>query len=58
VVDYTCGYGDDEEAVPGAVKLYILSKLIEQYDPPARSQAGTVQSKFNDRLLASCKVYG
>lgn len=50
---YICGYGDDDTTTPDAIKLYILSKLTEQFDPAIRLEKDTVQSSFVDRLLDS-----
>lgn len=57
VVDYTCGYGESEAAVPPALKLYILAKLVEQFDPAPRTDAKNVQSTFIARLLDGFEVY-
>lgn len=57
VVDYTCGYGASEAAVPPALKLYIQAKLVEQFDPNPRAEAKNVQSIFIARLLDGFEVY-
>ena len=57
-VNYTCGYGSTAESVPAQIKLFILAKLREQYDPAVRMERDTVQSSFIDRLLDRAKVYG
>jgi uncharacterized phiE125 gp8 family phage protein len=57
-VDYTCGYGTGPEAVPAGIKLYILAKLREQFDPAVRVERDTVQSSFIDGQLDQFKVYG
>lgn len=56
-VDYTCGYGPSDADVPDGIKLFILAKLVEQFDPAARPEKGTVQSTFIDHLLDPFKVY-
>ncbi|MFS2007968.1 hypothetical protein ACEN9F_30610 [Duganella sp. CT11-25] len=58
VVAVQCGYGDDPEATPEEVQLYILAKLAEQFDPATRLERDTVQSKFVDGLLDRCRTYG
>lgn len=56
-VDYTCGYGPTDASVPDGIKLFILAKLVEQFDPATRLEKDTVQSTFIDRLLDPFKVY-
>lgn len=56
-VDYTCGYGLTDADVPEGIKLFILAKLREQFDPAVRMERDTVQSNFLDRLLDPFKVY-
>ena len=56
-VEYTCGYGDTEASVPANVKLYILARLCEQFDPATREFKVTAQSMYVDRLLDACRVY-
>ena len=51
VVTVECGYGDDPDDAPEAFTLYILAKLVEQFDPAVRPDSGTVQSDFVERLL-------
>lgn len=58
VVDYTCGYGADDTTVPKAIQLYVLAKLVEQYDPAARLERDTVQSNFIGRVKDRYKVFG
>lgn len=57
MVDYTCGYGDTAASTPANVRLYILAKLVEQFDPATRMERDTVQSNFVGRLLDACRVY-
>lgn len=56
-VDVVAGYGATEASVPNGIKLYILAKLVEQYDPAIKAEKDTVQSSFIDRLLDPYKVY-
>jgi uncharacterized phiE125 gp8 family phage protein len=56
-VDYTCGYGASPAAIPAGIKLYILAKLREQFDPAVRMERDTVQSSFIDSQLDPFKVY-
>ncbi len=46
-----CGYGDDPTATPADLKLYILAKLVEQYDPAAGGERETVQTSYLDSML-------
>lgn len=46
-----CGYGDAPEAVPDDISLYILAKLVEQYDPAAGGERVTVQTSYLDSML-------
>ena len=57
IVEYTCGYGAAPGSVPKSVQLYILAKLVEQFDPATRAERDTVQSSFVDRLLDACRTY-
>ena len=56
-VDYTCGYGPTPDTVPKSIKLYILAKLAEQFDPATRTERDNVQSVFVDRLLDGCRTF-
>ena len=56
-VDVVAGYGSSESDIPKGIKLYILAKLVEQYDPAIKAEKDTVQSSFIDRLLDPYKVY-
>lgn len=57
VVVLKCGYGNTPAATPENVQLYILAKLVEQFDPATRMERDTVQSAFVDRLLDACRSY-
>lgn len=56
-IEGTFGYGADHNAVPSGIRLYIMAKLVEQFDPAARVEKDTVQASFIDRLLDRYKVY-
>ena len=56
-VEVVCGYGPAPADVPENVQLYILAKLVEQFDPATRMERDTVQSAFVDRLLDACRSY-
>jgi uncharacterized phiE125 gp8 family phage protein len=56
-IEGTFGYGVDNTPVPNGVRLYILAKLVEQFDPAVRPEKDTVQASFIDRLLDRYKVY-
>lgn len=51
IVDFTAGYA----AVPKGIQLYILAKLVEQYD--ANPVKESVQTSYVDRLLDPFRVY-
>lgn len=50
-VQYVAGYGASDTYTPKNIKLYILAKLVEQFDPNTRPEKDTIQSSFIDRLL-------
>jgi len=50
-VDYTAGYGPTAATVPDTVRLYILARLTEMFDPAAREFKETQASVFVNRLL-------
>jgi len=52
-----CGFGSDAASVPDNIRLYILAKLVEQFDPVTRLERDTVQSVYTDRLLDACRAY-
>lgn len=56
-IEGTFGYGVDDTMVPYGIRLYILAKLVEQFDPAARLEKDTVQASFIDRLLDRYQVY-
>jgi uncharacterized phiE125 gp8 family phage protein len=60
-VTVVCGYGADATSTPPAVQLYIMAKLVEQFDPATMTQrdqtSDTVHSKFTEGLLDRCRSY-
>jgi uncharacterized phiE125 gp8 family phage protein len=56
LVDYTSGYGPDDTTTPDGIKLYILAKLVEQFDPDEPPPADGIAESFIDGLLAPYKV--
>jgi uncharacterized phiE125 gp8 family phage protein len=58
IAEFVCGYGATHADVPKGIKLYIMAKLVEQYDPNTRPEKDTVQSSFIDCLLDRYKVWG
>jgi len=55
-VDYTAGYGPTAATVPAEVRLYIMARLTEMFDPAAREYKETQASVFVSRLLDSLWV--
>jgi len=56
-VEVVSGFSDADSDVPSGIKLYILAKLTEQFDPAIRPEKDTVQASFLDRLLDRFKVW-
>jgi len=56
-VQFICGYGVDATATPDELKLYILAKLQEQFDPATRPEKDTVQSTYIDNLLWPFRIF-
>lgn len=59
-VFHRCGYGDSDSSIPPAIKLYLLAKLREQFDPaigtlPPTGKPYTVS--FIESMLDPFKVY-
>ena len=54
IVTVECGYGDTPDKVPANVRLYLLAKLVDQYDPKTRTEKETAPSPFIARLLDGC----
>ncbi len=55
-IDYTTGYGATAADTPEAIRLYLLAKLVEQFDPAVRPDRETVQSSYIDRLLDRYRI--
>lgn len=56
-IEVLCGYGTTSAATPPNVQLYILAKMVEQFDPAAKAERDTTQSVFVERLLDACRTY-
>lgn len=57
-VTTVCGYGTTATDTPDNIRLYVLGKLVEQFDPDTRSmRTDSVQSRYLDRLLDACRSY-
>ena len=54
IVTVECGYGDTPDKVPANVQLYLLAKLVDQFDPNTRAEKETAPSPFIARLLDGC----
>ncbi len=57
VVTVKCGYGSTPATVPENAKLFILAKLVEQFDPVTRAERDTVQSIYLNSLIQDLKTY-
>lgn len=57
VITVKCGYGNTPEKTPETARLYILGKLVEQYDPSTGKERETRQSVYLDRLVDDLKTY-
>lgn len=57
VITVKCGYGSTSDATPETAKLFILGKLVEQFDPTTKAERETVQSVYLDRLVDGLKTY-
>lgn len=56
-IDVLCGYGETPASTPENVQLYILAKMVEQFDPATKTERGTTQSDFVKGLLDACRTY-
>lgn len=56
-VNYSAGYGPTDATVPKSIRLYILAKLTEQFDPAIKPEKDTVQASYIDKLLDQYRVY-
>lgn len=57
VLTVKCGYGKTPAETPETARLFILAKLVEQYDPATRTERDTVQSVYLDRLTDDLRTY-
>lgn len=57
VITVKCGYGSTPDKTPETAQLFILGKLVEQYDPITRVERDTVQSRFLDGLVDDLRCY-
>jgi len=55
IVTVECGYGYTPEKVPPNVQLYLLAKLVDQFDPNTRAERESAPSPFIARLLDACR---
>lgn len=56
-IELDCGYGDSPDKTPACIRLYILAKLVEQFDPTSKPDKDSVQSVYLERLLDRCRTY-
>lgn len=56
-IEVECGYGVLPEKTPACMRLYILAKLVEQFDPSSKPDKNSVQSVYLERLLDNCRTY-
>jgi uncharacterized phiE125 gp8 family phage protein len=57
-VNFTAGHGPTSASTPACVKLYVLARLAQQWDPGDREFKDTEPSRFVERLLDPMGVYG
>lgn len=57
-VNFTAGRGPDSTSTPACVRLYVLARLAQQWDPADREFKDTEPSRFIKRLLDVDSVYG
>lgn len=57
VVEVRCGYGSTPDKVPETAQLFILTKLVEQFDPITRLERNTVQSDYLNGLVDDIRTY-
>ncbi|MED5615124.1 head-tail connector protein [Janthinobacterium sp. P210005] len=55
IVTVECGYGYTPNKVPSNVQLYLLAKLVDQFDPNTRAERESAPSPFIARLLDACR---
>ncbi len=54
-VVYKCGYGSDASQVPADLRLYLMMRLVEQFDSASNGSA-PAQTSFADYLLEPYRV--
>ena len=57
VVDFTAGFGATAASTPDCARLYIIARLMEQWEPSTKDFKATSQSQYITRLLDPIKVY-
>lgn len=57
VIIVKCGYGNMPAEIPETARLYILTKLVEQFDPITRLERNTVQSDYLNGLIDDIRTY-
>jgi uncharacterized phiE125 gp8 family phage protein len=57
-VNFIAGHGPTSSSTPACVKLYVLARLAQQWDPGDREFKDTEPSRFIERLLDPLGVYG
>jgi uncharacterized phiE125 gp8 family phage protein len=51
VITVKCGYGEDSSKTPDDLRLYLLAKLGEQFDPSTGAERENVHTSFVESLL-------
>lgn len=57
-VNFTAGHGATSASTPACVRLYVLARLAQQWDPGDREFKDTEASRFIERLLDPLGVFG
>jgi uncharacterized phiE125 gp8 family phage protein len=57
IIDFACGYGADDTAVPAGIKLYIQARLAEQFKPDQQG-SGDAKNPYVIGLLDRFRVWG
>lgn len=55
-VDVEVGIAETQDEVPPAIRLYLVQRIKQQFDPAARVERDTVQSNYTETLLEQFKV--
>ena len=53
---YKCGYGSDSSQIPADLRLYLMMRLVEQFDSASNGSA-PAQTSFADYLLEPYRVF-